>query len=92
MHLQRLLNSKMGKVALSLILGFGLATLFRKVCTDKNCIVFNGPVISEEDIYKHDEKCMKYTMQSTSCDNSKKTIDIEKRNDIKPKKTFFGIL
>jgi hypothetical protein len=82
----------MGKIALSIILGFGLATLFRKVCTDKNCIVFNGPVISEEDIYKHDEKCLQYTMESTSCDNAKKAIDIEKRDDIKPKKTFFGIL
>jgi hypothetical protein len=92
MQIQRLLNSPMGKVALSIILGFGLATLFRKVCTDKNCIVFNGPVISEEDIYKHDEKCLQYAMESTSCDNSKKTIDIEKRDDIKPKKTFFGIL
>jgi hypothetical protein len=92
MYIQRLLNSKMGKVALSIILGFGLATLFRKVCTDKNCIVFNGPVISEEDIYKHDEKCMQYKMESTSCDSAKKTIDIEKRDDIKPKKTFFGIL
>ena len=88
MHLQRLLNSKMGKVALSLILGFGLATLFRKVCTDKNCIVFNGPVISEKDIYKHDDKCLQYTMESTSCDTQKKMIDIEKRTDIKPPKRF----
>ena len=52
MYLQRLLNSKMGKITLSIILGFGLATLFRKVCTDKNCLVFNGPIISETDIYK----------------------------------------
>ena len=86
MYLQRLLNSKLGKITLSIILGFGLATLFRKVCTDKNCIVFNGHVISEDDIYKHDEKCLQYKMESTSCDNAKKTIDIEKRNDIKPKK------
>ena len=91
MHLQRLLNSKTGKVVLSIILGFGLATLFRKVCTDKNCFVFNGPVISEDDIYKYDEKCLKYSMESTSCDNTKKTIEIEKRDDIKPKK-LFGIL
>lgn len=91
MHLQRLLNSKTGKIVLSIILGFGLATLFRKVCTDKNCIVFNGPVISEEDIYKYDEKCLKYSMESTTCDNAKKTIEIEKRDDIKPKK-LFGIL
>ena len=91
MYIQRLLNSKMGKIALSIILGFGLATLFRKVCTDKNCLVFNGPVISETDIYKHDEKCLQYSMESTSCDNSKKTIDIEKRTDIqKPK--WLGII
>ena len=88
MYLERLLNSKMGKVALSIILGFGLATLFRKVCTDKNCIVFNGPVISETDIYKHDEKCLQYSMESTSCDSHKKTIDIEKRTDITPPKKF----
>jgi len=86
MYIQRLLNSKMGKVALSIILGFGLATLFRKVCTDKNCIVFNGPVISETDIYKYDEKCHKFTMESTSCNNAKKTIEIEKRTDVSPKK------
>lgn len=91
MYLQRLLNSKMGKIVLSIILGFGLATLFRKVCTDKNCIVFNGPVISEEDIYKYDEKCLKYSMESTSCDNATKIIEIEKRDDIKPKK-LFGIV
>ena len=88
MYLERLLNSKMGRVALSIILGFGLATLFRKVCTDKNCIVFNGPVISETDIYKHDDKCLQYTMESTSCDTQKKMIDIEHRTDIKPPKTF----
>ena len=30
-------------------------------------------------------------MESTSCDNSKKTIDIEKREDVKPKK-LWGII
>lgn len=91
MNLQRLLNSESGKFVISIVLGLGLATLFRKVCTDKNCISFHGPVISEEDIYKHDEKCQKYVLQSTKCDSTKKIIDIEQRTDI-PKKKILGII
>ena len=90
-NMQRLLNSKSGQIAISIILGFGLATLFRQVCKDKNCITFHGPVISEEDVYKHDEKCQTYSLASAKCDSTKKIIDIEERTD-KAKKAFFGIL
>ena len=88
MNFKRLLTTPTGQILISIMLGLGLATLFRKLCTDKNCIVFNGPVISETDIYKHDDKCLQYTMESTSCDTQKKMIDIEHRTDIKPPKTF----
>jgi hypothetical protein len=91
MNLHRLLNSESGKIIISVVLGIGLATLFRKVCTDKNCITFHGPVISEDDIYKHDEKCQKYALQSSKCDPTKKIIDIEHRADV-AKKNFFGII
>jgi hypothetical protein len=91
MNLQRLLNSDTGRIVLSFLLGFGLATLFRKVCKDKNCITFHGPVISETDIYKHDEKCQKYVLQSSKCDSTKKIIDIENRTDV-AKKNFLGII
>ena len=47
MNFKRLLETPMGISFISIILGLGLATLFRKVCTDKNCIVFNGPVIED---------------------------------------------
>jgi hypothetical protein len=91
MNLQRLLNSDTGRIIISVVLGFGLATLFRKVCKDKNCITFHGPVISENDIYKHDEKCQKYVLESGKCDSTKKIIDIEKRTDV-AKKNFLGII
>jgi hypothetical protein len=91
MNIQRLLNSDTGRIVLSVVLGFGLATLFRKACTDKNCITFHGPVISEEDIYKHDDKCQKYVLQSSKCDSTKQIIDIEKRTDI-AKKKILGII
>ena len=47
MNFKRLLNTPFGIIIISMLLGFGLATLFRKVCKDKNCIVFNGPILSD---------------------------------------------
>ena len=78
MNLQRLLNTELGQTFISILLGLGLATLFRKACTDKNCLKFNGPIISEieDKIFKHDNKCYKYTTSSSKCDNTKRVINI----------------
>ena len=78
MNFKRLLDTPIGKFFISLLLGLGLASLFRKVCTDKNCIYFNGPVISEIDgkTYKYGEYCYKYDIHAAPCDETKKTIDI----------------
>jgi hypothetical protein len=78
MNIKRLLNSGMGRVFISILLGLGLATLFRKVCKDKNCIKFSGPVIGEIEgkTYKHGDKCYTYTSNPTKCDNTKKVVDI----------------
>ena len=78
MNLKRLLNTGLGKFFISILLGLGLATLFRKVCKDKNCITFNGPVISEIDgkIYKYGEKCFKYAASAAACDKNKQVVDM----------------
>lgn len=79
MNFKRLLETPMGISFISIILGLGLATLFRKVCTDKNCIVFNGPVITDvhDKIYKFNDKCYKYSIEPSICDKNKKIIDIK---------------
>ena len=76
MNLQRLLNTKLGRVFISILLGIGLATLFQRTCSDKNCIVFNGPIIKEFDnkIYKYDGKCYKYAASSSKCDADTKKV------------------
>lgn len=88
MNLKRLLNTSLGKVFISILLGLGLATLFRKACTDKNCLVFNGPVIDSVDgkIYKHGEKCYQYKATSAKCDNHKQIVDmsVDEANMKKP--------
>jgi hypothetical protein len=78
MNLKRLLNTSLGQTFISILLGIGLATLFRKVCTDKNCIHFNGPIIGdiEDKIFKNGDKCYKYSTNADKCDTTKRIIDI----------------
>ena len=45
LNFKRLLNTPLGVTLISIMLGFGLACLFRKVCTDGRCIHFRGAVI-----------------------------------------------
>ena len=78
MNFKRLLHSSLGKIIISILLGLGLATIFRKVCNDKNCLTFKGPILGDIDgkIYKHGEKCFKYNATSTPCDKNKEIVDI----------------
>jgi hypothetical protein len=79
MNFQRLLNTKLGRAFISVLLGIGLATLFQSTCSDKKCIVFNGPIIREFDdkIYKYEGKCYKYSASASKCDtDTKKVLDI----------------
>ena len=78
MNLRRLIASPVGKIIISIVLGIGLASLFRKVCNDRNCIIFNGPVITnvEGKTFKHGSKCYKYTAAPIVCDKYKKIIDV----------------
>jgi hypothetical protein len=84
MNFKRLLYTDLGRIFISIILGLGLATLFRKVCTDKSCILFNGPIISdlEGKIYKHGEKCYKYSTRTDKCDTTKRQIDLMDKDTV----------
>jgi len=79
MNFKRLLNTELGRFFISVLLGLGIATMFRKVCKDKNCMVFNGPIISELDdkIYKYGEKCYTYNTVPDKCNTNKQIIDIK---------------
>lgn len=78
-HFARLLDSSLGRILISILLGLGLASLFRKVCTDKSCIQFNGPIISEIDgkIQQYGDSCYKYDIVPIKCDGTKKIIHID---------------
>lgn len=77
MYIRRLIYSKFGEYVISILLGLGLATLFRKVCKDRSCLKFEGAPLNKikDQIFKFDNKCYKFTSDIQKCDNSKKIVN-----------------
>ena len=77
MNFKRLLYSTIGKYIISILLGLGLATLFRKVCNERNCIVFRGPKLNKikNQIFKFNDRCYKFNEQIEKCSDNKKIVE-----------------
>lgn len=77
-HLEKFFKNKTGKYLLSVILGLGIASLFRKVCKEKNCVVFKAPPLEDikDKVYKYEDKCYKYELVSAHCDKTKKILPL----------------
>ena len=76
LYLGKFIHTENGKIIMSIILGFGLASLFRTVCKERNCLMFRAPPLDDfkDKIYKSNNKCFKYTPVSTKCSLNVKTI------------------
>ena len=77
MHLGKFVHTETGKYLMSMLLGFGLASLFRTVCKDKHCLIFSALHLDQiqNKIYKNDNKCYKYVPETTKCSKDKKIIN-----------------
>ena len=77
MYLRRLIYGDVGKVIISIILGLGFATLFRKVCKDRDCIIFKAPDINKikNQIFKFGNKCYKFEESIEKCSDNKKIVE-----------------
>lgn len=69
MNIRALFNSPGGSVIISIILGLGLAAVFRRACSGNRCIVIKGPNPDEiaKHYYKVNENCYKYTPVFSEC-------------------------
>jgi hypothetical protein len=92
MNFKRLLYTSLGQFFISVLLGLGLATVFRKACSDKNCIQFKGPILSEVEgkIYKHGNKCYKYVSSAGKCDKMKKSLQLASPDEMPKPPGIFG--
>ncbi len=63
------LKSRTGIVIVSIIWGLGIASLFRRVCVNNNCIVIRGPNSDDvrETIYRNRRKCYRFNPYVVKC-------------------------
>ena len=87
----QLLDSKQGQIIISVILGLGLASIFRRVCQDGNCQIIEGPPIDEIEnkIFKKNDKCFRYKAKNTTCTPANKpSSSSSKKSSNEHRKTF----
>ena len=79
MNLKRLIYSDVGRIVISIILGLGLATLFRKVCKERDCLVFHAPKLDKikNQVFKFKDKCYQFEEEIEKCDDKKKIVNFE---------------
>ena len=79
MHLAKFINSESGKILMSIILGLGLATLFKITCNGVDCIIYKAPediLEMDKKTYKYNNECYKFQPIPTSCDKHKKIVKL----------------
>lgn len=76
LRLSKFLETSTGRIVMSVILGFGLASLFKMSCRDKNCIVYKPPDINNiiGNTYSFNGKCYNYNIKQVKCDKTKRII------------------
>ena len=72
------MHTKNGQLLISIILGIGAASIFRKICTETNCLDFRGPDLKEvnDSIYAHNDLCYKFTPHSATCNTAPRQIQL----------------
>ena len=80
MNLLNKMKTPSGKIIMSILLGIGLATLFRSVCDDESCTTYVAvkPENIKDKIIKNNNQCYKYSLETTTCKtNGKKQVRFE---------------
>ena len=77
---QNIMYTDRGRFILSIILGLGLATIFRNYCKGKNCYDFIGPKQKEikDQVFSFDSnnsQCYVMREKTVSCNNNKKIVN-----------------
>ena len=75
-RVQNFIRSQYGRILISILLGIGLASIFRRSCKGKSCIKFVSPNFEDvsSKIYSFNDKCYTYKANATSCNTSKRII------------------
>jgi len=73
------IHKENSKYIISIIMGLGLAALFRKACKDGACIHFESPPMKDltgGNVYKYGDECYNYNVSTIKCNQNKKTVEL----------------
>lgn len=76
-NLLKAVDTRVGRIVISVILGIGLASIFRRVCNTRDCLVFEAPPMNEitENTYKYDGQCYRFKESPVACSKDKKIVE-----------------
>ena len=76
LNLSKFIENPTGRIIMSIILGFGLSSLFKMSCKDKNCFVHKSPDVNNivGNTYSFNGKCYNYNIKEVKCDETKRII------------------
>jgi hypothetical protein len=75
--INKLFKNKNGIIVVSIILGLGLASIFKKTCVGDGCIIIKSlpPDEVQANTYRHDDKCYKYKAHSSKCTDNDVSVE-----------------
>ena len=82
---ESILSEQFGSMMISIVLGLGFASLFKRVCK-KDCIIYKVENYSKikNNIYEWNDNCYKYEKVNTQCTRDKKKKNNYIREEMTP--------
>lgn len=78
MNIRKLLYGPYSQYVIAILLGLGLATLFRRACKGNSCVVYRPAPMDKilNKVFKYDKKCYTFRPSAVPCDKSKQILPI----------------
>lgn len=70
LNVQRMMKTETGVLVASVMLGLGIAGLFKMSCDSRSCLVFKGPDLSEKKIVNVNGKCYDVAEEIVDCNDT----------------------
>jgi hypothetical protein len=74
----KLMEIKGFSTLLSIVLGFGIAAMFRPLCKGSECVILRGPPVGDirGSVYQYGKKCVEFDAKPVPCPSGKSTIPV----------------
>ena len=72
------MSKRAGCIAISAILGIGLATMFHRACVGRDCVVLKGPDVNHitSHVWRNGSECLKYSVHRVDCPEDKRAAEV----------------